>query len=273
VSRSPDAFYERLCRERVTILNQTPSAFGQLQRVEEENGASPQLALGLVIFGGEALEPKTLKPWLDRHGDEHPRLVNMYGITETTVHVTYRPLAMDDMAADAGSVIGRTLSDLRLYLLDRHGHPVPIGVPGEMYVGGAGLARGYLDRPELTAERFTPDPFGPVAGERLYRTGDRARWLVGGEPQYLGRVDHQVKVRGFRIELGEIESILAEHPAVRQAVVVARNQGAGDTRLVAYLVGGEASDLPTQTSCVAIWERGCRNAWFHPSSSGWRLCR
>jgi amino acid adenylation domain-containing protein/thioester reductase-like protein len=245
VTRSPDVFYERLCSEGVTVLNQTPSAFGQLSNFEEDRGPSSLLALRLVVFGGEALEPGTIAPWLDRHGEEHPRLVNMYGITETTVHVTYRPLSTAERSSGGKSFIGRPLSHLRLYVLDRHSRPAPLGVPGEIHVGGAGLARGYLDRPELTAERFMPDPFASVGGERLYRTGDRARWLKGGDLQYLGRMDHQVKIRGFRIELGEIESALNEHPAVRQAVVQARREPSGAARLIAYLVAAEKNGVPT----------------------------
>jgi amino acid adenylation domain-containing protein/thioester reductase-like protein len=245
ITRSPDVFYERISSERLTVLNQTPSAFSRLANIEEDRGVSSLLALRLVIFGGEALEPATIVPWLHQHGEEHPRLVNMYGITETTVHVTYRPLSMKELSAAGKSFIGRPLSDLRIYVLDRHSRPAPVGVPGEIYVGGAGLARAYLDRPALTAERFTPDPFGSVAGARLYRTGDRARWIAGGDLQYLGRVDHQVKIRGFRIELGEIESVLNEHPAVRQAVVRAESEPSGNARLIAYLVAGEKNGVPT----------------------------
>src|SRR6185369_14909488 len=228
-ARSPEAFYELLRRERVTVLSQTPSAFRQLLWAEESalaRGEEMVADLRLVVFGGEALDPASLGPWLERHGEERP-LVNMYGITETTVHTTWRRLRRSDLARP-GSVIGRPLSDLSLYLLDGAGRPVPIGVPGEIHVGGAGVARGYLARPALTAERFVPDPFagggvggvGEAIGLRLYRSGDLARWRRDGDLEYLGRIDRQVKVRGFRIELGEIEAALAEHPGVREAVVV-----------------------------------------------------
>jgi thioester reductase-like protein len=164
----------------------------------------------------------------------------MYGITETTVHVTYRALVAADLAKAPASPIGVPIADLRSYVLDGRQELVPVGVPGELFVGGAGVARGYLGRPMLTAERFVPDPFGPAAGgpgERMYRTGDRARWVAGGELHYLGRIDHQVKVRGFRIELGEVESALREHPAVRQAVVAVLDEPElGGGRLVAYVV-------------------------------------
>jgi amino acid adenylation domain-containing protein len=173
VSRAPDAFLELLRRERVTVLNQTPSAFRELARTDETSAAATPLALRLVIFGGEALDVRGLRAWWQRHGERAPELVNMYGITETTVHVTWRPLRARDAERAPGSVIGRPLDDLRVYLLDRHGEPVPVGVAGEIHVGGAGLARGYLGRPDLTAERFVPDPFSRTPGARLYKSGDR----------------------------------------------------------------------------------------------------
>jgi len=235
VSRSPEAFRELLVRERVTVLNQTPSAFRQLVQADL---AQPKAAFALryVIFGGEALELQSLRPWFERYGDERPLLVNMYGITETTVHVTYRPIRRRDLESGQGSVIGMPIPDLQVYILDAHGQPLPIGVPGEMYVGGAGVARGYLNRGDLSAQRFIPDPFRTTPGATLYRSGDLARRLENGDIEYLGRLDHQVKIRGFRIELGEIEAVLAEHPAVREGVVLAREDVPGDKRLVAYLV-------------------------------------
>ena len=233
VSRSPEAFYRLLSEKRVTVLNQTPSAFRQLILAEESVGVH-DLSLRYVIFGGEALEMQSLKPWYQRHGDRKPLLVNMYGITETTVHVTYRPLSLDD--TERGSVIGKPIPDLQLYVLDQHRQPVPLGVAGEMYVGGAGVARGYLNRPELTKQRFIPDPFSSLPEARLYKTGDLARLLPDGDVEYLGRIDHQVKIRGFRIELGEIESVLANHPAIHQNLVTAREDNTGDKRLVAYVV-------------------------------------
>jgi amino acid adenylation domain-containing protein len=236
VTRSPESFYQLLCQEQVTILNQTPSAFRQLIQAEQSQATVRNLSLRLVIFGGEALEIKGLQPWFERHGDRHPQLVNMYGITETTVHVTYRPLTQADLQSSA-SVIGRPISDLRVYLLDRYLQPVPVGMTGEMYVGGAGVTRGYLNRPELTAERFIRDPFSSeLAESRLYKTGDLACYLPNGELKYLGRIDNQVKIRGFRIELGEIEALLAQHPMVWECVVTVREDQAHDQRLVAYVV-------------------------------------
>ena len=235
VSRSPDAFYDLLCKEQVTVLNQTPSAFRQLIQVEESGKVTKKHHLRLVIFGGEALQLESLKPWFKRHGDERPQLVNMYGITETTVHVAYRPLTIADVNEAKGSVIGIPIPDMQVYVLDRYQQPVPIGVPGEIYIGGAGLSRGYLNRPELTTERFIPNPFSEKTGAYLYKSGDLARYLSNGDLEYLGRMDHQVKIRGFRIELGEIESVLAQHPAVKQSVVVTREDIPGDKRLVAYV--------------------------------------
>ncbi|MBA2515406.1 MAG: amino acid adenylation domain-containing protein, partial [Solirubrobacterales bacterium] len=234
VSRSPEEFRELVVREGVTVLNQTPSAFRQFAAADARAGAPVASALRYVIFGGEALELSSLRPWFDRHGDARPRLVNMYGITETTVHVTYRPIEIADLDAGAGSVIGVAISDLRVLVLDAHGAPVPTGVAGELYVGGAGVARGYLNRPELTAERFVSDRSG--SGATLYRSGDRARRLENGELEYLGRIDDQVKIRGFRIELGEIEALLGRYPDVSDAAVTVREDVANDKRLVAYVV-------------------------------------
>jgi amino acid adenylation domain-containing protein len=231
VSRSPEAFRELLVRQGVTRLSQTPSAFHQLSRVAGEG----ELAVRSVVLGGEALEPRSLLPWLEREG-ETARLVNMYGITETTVHVTYRELFAAEVDRLPGSVIGRPLGDLATYVLDWRGELSPLGVVGELYVGGEGLARGYLGRPGLTAERFVPHPFAAAGGARLYRTGDLGRYLASGELEYLGRMDTQVKIRGFRIEMGEVEAALAAHPDVQAAAVLVREDRPGDRRLVAYVV-------------------------------------
>jgi amino acid adenylation domain-containing protein len=241
VSRTPETFYKLLAAERVTVLNQTPSAFNQLMAVDAAQNTPAELSLRLIIFGGEALNLQTLKGWFERHGDERPRLVNMYGITETTVHVTYRPLSADDLDNAGRSVIGSPIGDLQTYVLNRELQPVPVGIPGELYVGGAGLARGYLNRPDLSAERFMPDPFSAQPGARLYKTGDLVRYLDGRDIEYLGRIDRQVKIRGFRIELGEIEAVLSSFPGVRQAVVSMREDTPGNRRLVAYVVSEEGS--------------------------------
>jgi len=242
VSRDPAAFRKLLVDERVTILNQTPSAFRQLVQADLDEAPAPY-ALREIIFGGEALELQSLKPWIERYGDARPRLVNMYGITETTVHVTYRPITRADVEAGRGSVIGRPIPDLYIRLLDERGEPVPVGVPGEIWVGGAGVANGYLNRPELSAQRFVTDPFDPSRSARLYRAGDLARRLPDGDLEFLGRIDAQVKIRGFRIELGEIEAALDAHPMVRESVVITREAGPGDVRIVAYIVVGSGADL------------------------------
>ncbi len=239
-SRDPQSFYDLLCSENITVLNQTPSAFRQLINIEKSDDRQPQLSLRLVIFGGEALELQSLKPWFEQHGDKSPQLVNMYGITETTVHVTYRALTIKDLDS-SGSAIGCPIPDVQIYILDDNLQPVPIGVKGQMYVGGAGVARGYLNRQQLSWERFIPNPFNHQQEGRLYKTGDVARYFPNGDIEYLGRIDNQVKIRGFRIELGEIEAVLNTHPQIQQAVVIAREDIPGNKRLVAYLVSEDKS--------------------------------
>ncbi|MEU6964959.1 amino acid adenylation domain-containing protein [Streptomyces chrestomyceticus] len=237
-SRDPHAFRQLLATERVTVLNQTPSAFYQLAAADRESDGA-ELALRYVVFGGEALELGRLGDWYERHADDAPVLVNMYGITETTVHVSYFPLDRATAAGATSSTIGVNIPDLRVYVLDDRLQPVPPGVTGEMYVAGEGLARGYLGREELTATRFVADPYARLFGEegsRMYRSGDLARRRTDGALEYFGRADQQVKLRGFRIELGEIEAVLAAHPAVADTAVVVREDTPGDKRLVGYAV-------------------------------------
>ncbi|MBD2801227.1 amino acid adenylation domain-containing protein, partial [Xenorhabdus sp. M] len=231
-ARSPQAFHQFVCRHGITVLNQTPSAFKAFIASYVSNPLPDQLRY--VIFGGEALDPGILQPWYRLRGETSPQLVNMYGITETTVHVTYRELNQQDVE-QITSPIGQRIPDLTLYLLGDDGQPVPLGAVGELYVGGAGVARGYLNRPELTAERFLVDPFSDKPAARMYRTGDLGRYLPDGSLEFLGRNDQQVKIRGFRIEPGEIEARLREHASVRDAVVLAQGEGQ-DKRLVAYVV-------------------------------------
>ncbi|MCX5046721.1 non-ribosomal peptide synthase/polyketide synthase [Aldersonia sp. NBC_00410] len=246
-SRSPAQFLELVAAEGVTVLNQTPSAFYQFaeaDRAHSEGGDGPVgLALRYVIFGGEALEPRRLAGWFDRRGDRDAVLVNMYGITETTVHVTHRRIGATDTTA--ASVVGGPIAGLRVYVLDSRLRPVPVGVAGEVYIAGGQLSRGYLGRGDLNATRFVADPFG--SGGRLYRSGDVARWTVpegrsagsapaAAELEFVGRADDQVKVRGFRIELGEVEAVVASLPGVGECAVVVREDTPGDARLVAYLV-------------------------------------
>jgi amino acid adenylation domain-containing protein len=243
--RDPEALLDLLDASGVTVLNQTPSAFYRLATAEAGGPPRPG-RLRYVIFGGEALEPARLAGWAARHGLEAPALVNMYGITETTVHVTVKRLGETDIAAGQ-SPVGRPLADLEVHLLDRAGRPVPQGMPGEICVGGEGVAGGYLNRPELTAERFVPHPV--TEGARLYRSGDLARRRADGELVFLGRTDAQVKLRGFRIEPGEIEAALQAMPDVADTAVAVKPQVAADGAeqeacLVAYLVprGGAVPD-------------------------------
>ncbi|MDL4774582.1 non-ribosomal peptide synthetase [Actinomadura xylanilytica] len=228
-ARSPEDFLRLLAAERVTVLNQTPSAFYQLVAADRDNPGT-DLSLRYIVFGGEALELGRLDDWYSRHAEDAPTLVNMYGITETTVHVSYVALDRAYAATAPGSVIGVGIPDLRIYVLDERLKPLPPGVAGELYVAGAGLARGYLNRPGLSAERFVADPHGEP-GTRMYRTGDLGRWRRDGNLEYLGRSDQQVQLRGFRIEPGEVEAVLARHEGVTDVAVIVR-----DNRLIAYTV-------------------------------------
>ncbi len=239
IARSPQELHQFVCQHGITVLNQTPSAFKAFIASYVANPLPD--CLRYIIFGGEALDPSILKPWYALREETLPQLVNMYGITETTVHVTYRALGRHD-AEQTTSPIGTRIPDLTLYLLDKYGQPVPLGAVGELYIGGAGVARGYLNRSELTAERFLADPFSHIPDARMYRTGDLARYLPDGNLEFLGRNDQQVKIRGFRIEPGEIEARLIEHPAVSEAVVLALGDGQ-DKRLVAYVVAEVDEEL------------------------------
>lgn len=234
ISRSPQLFRQLVGDHGVTVLNQTPSAFYQFIEADQLNGSSTPLALRYVIFGGEALDFPSVGPWFERHGDERPSLINMYGITETTVHVTYRPLTRDDAERTAVSLIGEPIPDLSLYILGSDRQPVPTGTIGELYVGGAGVALGYLNRPALTRDRFVPDPTEP--SRTMYKTGDLVRQRPDGDLEYHGRADDQVQLRGFRIELGEVQAALASHPSVASAVISVVGERAADQRLVAYIV-------------------------------------
>ncbi|MEL5629484.1 amino acid adenylation domain-containing protein [Serratia sp. K-E0102] len=242
IARSAPDFYHFVCRSGITVLNQTPSAFKAFIQAQAHSEARQQLRE--IVFGGEMLKPCDLAPWFARPENRQTRLINMYGITETTVHVTYRPLSAQDTAITT-SPIGSRIPDLRLYLLGADGEPVPMGAIGELYVGGEGVARGYLNRPELTAERFLDDPFNRAPGARMYRTGDLARYLPGGDIEYLGRNDQQVKIRGFRIECGEVEAQLSTDPRVRSVAVDAIDDGDGGKRLVAWVVPAPEAERAT----------------------------
>ncbi len=229
-AKSPQQFLQLLSEQQVTILNQTPTYFYQLLH-EEVSRDTKDLKVRKVIFGGEALNPQLLKAWKMKY--PQTQLINMYGITETTVHVTYKELTDTDIELGKSN-IGQAIPTLSVYILDTQQQLQPIGVPGEMYVAGEGVARGYLNRSELTAEKFIENPF--VAGERMYRTGDLARWLPDGNIEYLGRIDDQVKIRGYRIELAEVEAQLLNYPEVLEAVVLVRKDHQDQAFLCAYVV-------------------------------------
>jgi amino acid adenylation domain-containing protein len=247
--RSPLRFRELLRREQVTVLNQTPSAFRQLDAVDRGATDPGPVDLRLVVFGGERLTVGMLAGWMDRWGDERPALVNMYGITETAVHASFRLIRRGDLARPDLSPIGVPLPDLRFLVLNAAGEPVAAGESGELYISGAGVSRGYLHRADLTAERFSAHPL--AGGERAYRTGDLVVADPTGEYHYAGRVDDQIKVRGFRIEPREIEFVLETHPEVAASVVAPHDYGDGDVRLIAYLV-------PNDPGADPGWAEGIR---------------
>ncbi|MFO1077414.1 MAG: amino acid adenylation domain-containing protein [Planctomycetota bacterium] len=233
-SRSPDLLLALLERESVTTLCQTPSAFRELLAADVAGRCKHRLPLRYIVFGGEALEFASLRPWFAHRGGAATRLVNMYGITETTVHTTFRVVTESDLDAGVNARIGVPIPDLGVEIVDRHLNAVPIGVPGEILVSGRGVAAGYLERPDLTEQRFVPDPRRP--GAKRYRSGDLARWLPCGELEFLGRIDDQVKIRGFRIELGEIETALAAQASVRAAAASVWTGPDHDRRLIGYVV-------------------------------------
>ncbi|HEX9935693.1 MAG TPA: amino acid adenylation domain-containing protein, partial [Longimicrobium sp.] len=242
------AFWGRCAENQVTVVD-LPTRFWQIL-LDEPSAAIPP-CVRLLAIGGEAVEPAALEAWFRRDG-HRPPLLNTYGPTETTVNAALREIA-DDPATWRS--IGRPVANTRIYLLDARGEPVPVGVAGELYIGGGQLARGYLDRPGLTAERFVPDPFASEPGARLYRTGDLGRWLAEGSIEFLGRTDFQVKIRGFRIELGEIEARLAERPEVGEAVVLVREDTPREKRLVAYVVGSGSGSVEVDALRAHLSER------------------
>ena len=240
------AFFELLEREQVSVVNLTTPYWNELMAELSRTKSSLSKSLRVAAIGGEKGLPEGFA-FAKRHVGERVRLLNVYGPTETTVTNTAYEFADDDDNGrrDYGSVpIGRPIANTEIYVLNEHLQPLPVGVGGEVFIGGGSLARGYLNQPAQTAEKFIPNPFGKEPGAKLYRTGDLARFLPDGNVEFIGRVDHQVKVRGFRIELGEIEAALAEHAAVREAVVIVR-EDEGGKRVVAYVVAGEGQTPAT----------------------------
>ncbi|RAJ77622.1 amino acid adenylation domain-containing protein [Chitinophaga dinghuensis] len=232
-AKDPRSFLTLLRERKVTVLNQTPTSFYNIIQQEMEVGDA-DLQLRYVIFGGEALHPRNLREWKNKY--PATRLINMYGITETTVHVTFKEIGSEEIASGISN-IGKPIPTLRCYVLDQRGNPVPVGVPGELYVAGAGVARGYLNKPALTAARFMPDPF--FEGGRMYRSGDKVKLLDNGEMAYEGRMDNQVKIRGYRIELGEIENAICRYSTVKGAALLVRAAPEGEKELVAYVVADD----------------------------------
>jgi len=244
-AHDPAQLISLVARERVTILETVPSLLRAIVEMLDQGDANarPSLDLRWLMVTGEALPPELCRQWLERYPSVP--LMNAYGPTECSDDVTHYVVEHPPAAKTMLMPIGRPLINTQIYIVDRQMLPVPSGVAGELLVGGVGVGRGYLHDPQRTAERFIPNPFGDAHGARLYRTGDLARLLPNGEIEFLGRLDHQVKVRGFRIELGEIESALSEHLAVRECIVMAREDAEGDKRLVAYLTAQPDAELST----------------------------
>lgn len=248
VTQSPESFYALLCAERVTVLSQTPSAIRQLAYAKENIvDAGRNWCIRLIICGGEAL-PKSLALKLLQWNIS---VWNFYGPTEATVWVSIKEVKQDRIKGEVVT-LGFPIDNIQIYLLDDFLQPVPVGMPGEICIGGIGLADGYLYRPELTAEKFIPDPFGLEPGARLYKTGDLARYLPDGDIEFLGRIDYQIKIRGFRVEFGEIEAVLASHHGVQETVVTIQETRSDESilegvhRLIAYVVSAQ-KPVPTSS--------------------------
>ncbi|MCK4870550.1 MAG: amino acid adenylation domain-containing protein [Gammaproteobacteria bacterium] len=227
VRQSPEKFYKLLVDEKVTILNQTPGMFFQLCSYARDFPRKNNLQLRYIVFGGEKLSTRHIKPWIEVYGLITPELINMYGITETTVHTTFHRISHANILDDSCNIVGRPLPGIYVYILNKFRQPVPVGITGELYVGGAGLASGYLNRPQLSVEKFLPDPFfvnkqnihmkNTCVG-KMYKTGDVVKWLSDGNIEYIGRYDGQIKLRGYRIELDEISSTLTKYFPIKQCV-------------------------------------------------------
>lgn len=239
ISKSPTDFYELIEKEKVTVLNQTPSAFKQLIRIDSEQITGDHLSLKYIIFGGEKLDFSILKPWIDKNHMKI-KLVNMYGITETTVHVTFYEITKEDILGKAKSIIGKPIDDLSLFIVNKDLQMLPVGVPGEILVSGKGVSKGYYGRPDLTKERFLELP---LSDERVYRTGDLGRYLPDGNIEYINRIDKQIQLRGYRIELEEIEKAINSLEICKESVVSVHEFAEGDKRLIAYIVSEGELDI------------------------------
>ena len=230
IAQDPKRFLTLLENERVTVLNQTPPAFDHLSKLVVQDHKT-DLTVRYIIFGGDELKPFKLKEWKEKYPET--KLINMYGITETTVHVTYKEITNEDIRNNRNN-IGHPIPTLKVYIFDKNGNIQPTGVPGEIYVAGLGVARGYLNRDKLSKEKFITNPYNPL--ERLYKTGDLGRWNHDGSLEYYGRIDYQVQVRGHRVEIGEIEATLLNYSSVKDAIVLDKKDDDGNTILVGYIV-------------------------------------
>lgn len=223
ICRSPRDFYQLLIKEKITVLNQTPAAFYQLIDIAVNDPQSKQLSLKNIIFGGDVLDVHCLKPWVEKFGDKRPKIYNMYGITETTVHVTYHRITLDDLIY-AEPVIGKVLPSYKVCLLDETGREVTaVGQKGEICVAGSSVTKGYLNNPKLTHEKFKvlkSESKNACDTKFIYKSGDLGAYSSDGNLLYSGRIDHQVKIRGYRIELAEIESLLNQQIEVKLAAVI-----------------------------------------------------
>lgn len=262
-ARSPDKYLGVIADEGITVLNQTPTAFTTLAEAALRSGRD-LTALRYVIFGGEKLAPATLRPWAKRYGLESPRLVNGYGITETTVFTTFHEVGEEDLDSDR-SVIGTALPGFRLRVADESGREVPDGETGELWLAGPQVTEGYLKRPDLTSEKYvTVD--SPETGDAVhyYRSGDLVHRLPDGSLSYIGRADLQVKLRGYRIELSDIEAAVRRHEGVLDAVVHVRQFKAGDDRLVCAFVARDEAQAPT-ASDLRTHIKDLLPAYMHPA--------